>query len=151
WRQFLRLLVIPYGLLPLVFIALFASSHDLATPGWAYSLYIAPLWAIIFWLLIRPGPVSRREVTISAAAVVFVLIWIRIVTIPINELMGQAGKPLSFPGAIGVGVNEEITKALPILVAALLLLRMRSVKLDVRMWMFLGTIVGLAFGVTEQA
>src|SRR5262249_12006022 len=61
------------------------------------------------------------------------------------------GKPLSFPGAIGVGINEEITKALPVLLAALLLLRYRGIKLDVRMWMFLGTIVGLAFGVTEQA
>jgi RsiW-degrading membrane proteinase PrsW (M82 family) len=151
WRQFVRLLVIPYGLLPLVFIALFASSNDLSTPGWAYSLYIAPLWAIVFWLLIRPGPVERREIGIAAGSIVFVLIWIHIVTININGLMGKAGRPLSFPGAIGVGINEEITKALPIFVAAILLLRMRQTKLDVRMWMFLGTLVGLAFGVTEQA
>ena len=151
WRQFLRLLVIPYGLLPLIFIALFASSSNLATPGWAYSLYIAPLWAIVFWLLIRPGQVTRQEVLIGAGAIVFSLIWIRIVTVNINGLLGTPGKPLSFFGAIGVGINEEITKALPILVAALLLLKFRSVKLDVRMWMFLGTMVGLAFGVTEQA
>jgi RsiW-degrading membrane proteinase PrsW (M82 family) len=151
WRQFVRLLVIPYGLLPLVFIALFASSNDLSTPGWAYSLYIAPLWAIVFWLLIRPGPVERREIGIAAGSIVFVLIWIHIVTININGLMGKAGRPLSFPGAIGVGINEEITKALPIFIAAILLLRMRQTKLDVRMWMFLGTLVGLAFGVTEQA
>ena len=151
WRQFLRLLVIPYGLLPLIFIALFASSSNLATPGWAYSLYIAPLWAIVFWLLIRPGQVTRQEVLIGAGAIVFSLIWIRIVTVNINGLLGPPGKPLSFFGAIGVGVNEEITKALPILVAALLLLKFRAVKLDVRMWMFLGTMVGLAFGVTEQA
>ncbi|MGH3420565.1 MAG: PrsW family glutamic-type intramembrane protease, partial [Streptosporangiaceae bacterium] len=151
WRQFVRLLVIPYGLLPLVFIALFASSNDLSTPGWAYSLYIAPLWAIVFWLLIRPGPVGRREIGIAAGSIVFALIWIRVVTININGLMGKAGKPLSFPGAIGVGINEEITKALPIFLAAILLLRMRQTKLDVRMWMFLGTLVGLAFGVTEQA
>jgi RsiW-degrading membrane proteinase PrsW (M82 family) len=151
WRQFVRLLVIPYGLLPLVFIALFASSSDLSTPGWAYSLYIAPLWAIVFWLLIRPGPVSRQETGIAAGSIVFALIWIRIVTININGLMGKAGHPLSFPGAIGVGINEEITKALPIFLAAILLLRMRQTKLDVRMWMFLGTLVGLAFGVTEQA
>jgi len=43
WRQGLRLLVIAYSLLPLVFLALFASSGNLTTPGWAYSLYIAPL------------------------------------------------------------------------------------------------------------
>jgi RsiW-degrading membrane proteinase PrsW (M82 family) len=151
WRQFTRLLVIPYGLLPLIFIALFASSSNLSTPGWAYSLYIAPLWAIVFWLLIRPGQVTRQEVLIGAGAIVFALIWIRIVTVNINGVLGPPGKPLSFFGAIGVGVNEEITKALPILVAALLLLKFRSTKLDVRMWMFLGTIVGLAFGVTEQA
>ncbi len=151
WRQFVRLLVIPYGLLPLVFIALFASSNDLSTPGWAYSLYIAPLWAIVFWLLIRPGTVGRREIGIAAGSIVFALIWIRIVTININGLMGKAGRPLSFPGALGVGINEEITKALPIFLAAILLLRMRQIKLDVRMWMFLGTLVGLAFGVTEQA
>jgi len=151
WRQFLRLLVIPYGLLPLIFIALFASSSNLSTPGWAYSLYIAPLWAIVFWLLIRPGQVERREVLVGIAAIVFALIWIRVITVHVNGLMGHPGKPLSFFGAIGVGINEEITKALPILLAALLLLKYRSIKLDVRMWMFLGTIVGLAFGVTEQA
>jgi len=151
WRQFLRLLVIPYGLLPLIFIALFASSSNLSTPGWAYSLYIAPLWAIVFWLLIRPGQVERREVLIGIGAIVFALIWIRVVTVHINGLMGHPGRPLPFFGAVGVGINEEITKALPILLAALLLLKYRSVKLDVRMWMFLGTIVGLAFGVTEQA
>jgi RsiW-degrading membrane proteinase PrsW (M82 family) len=151
WRQFLRLLVIPYGLLPLVFIALFASSNSLSTPGWAYSLYIAPLWAIVFWLLIRPGQVRRQEALIAVAAVAFELLWIRLVTVHVNELMGKPGKSLPFLGALGVGVNEEITKALPILLAALLLLKLRSVKLDVRMWMFLGTIVGLAFGVTEQA
>jgi RsiW-degrading membrane proteinase PrsW (M82 family) len=151
WRQFLRLLVIPYGLLPLIFIALFASSDSLATPGWAYSLYIAPLWAIVFWLLIRPGPVGRMEWLLGAGAIAFSLVWIRLVTVNLNEVMGRPGKPLSFFGALGVGLNEEITKALPILLAALLLLRLRSVKLDVRMWMFLGAIVGLAFGVTEQA
>jgi RsiW-degrading membrane proteinase PrsW (M82 family) len=151
WKQFTRLLVIPYGLLPLIFIALFASSNSLSTPGWAYSLYIAPLWGIVFWLLIKPGQIGKREIGIGVGAIVFALIWIKLVTVHVNELMGTAGKPLSFPGAIGVGINEEITKALPILIAALLLLRYRDTKLDVRMWMFLGTIVGLAFGVTEQA
>src|SRR5215469_15112094 len=52
WRQGLRLLVIAYALLPLIFLALFASSGNLTTPGWAYSLYVAPLWGVAFWLLI---------------------------------------------------------------------------------------------------
>ena len=37
------------------------------------------------------------------------------------------------------------------LLAGLFLLWYRKVKLDVRMWMFLGTVAGLTFGIAEQA
>jgi RsiW-degrading membrane proteinase PrsW (M82 family) len=148
WRQGLRLLVIVYALLPLVFIALFASSGNLATPGWAYSLYVAPLWGVAFWLLIRPPePHGQQELLIGLGIVIWVMIWMSVVTIHVNAALN----PKSLGGALLVGFNEEITKALPILVAALLLLRLRGVKLDVRMWMFLGTIAGLTFGVREAS
>ena len=148
WRQSLRLLVITYAMLPLLFLALFSSSGNLTTPGWAYSLYIAPLWAIGFWLLIRPGHIETLEVKVSVGIIVWTLVWMKIVTVNIDN---DLHPPLSFPAAIGVGLNEEITKALPILLAGLILLRYRPVKLDVRMWMFLGTISGLTFGVFEQS
>ena len=148
WRQGLRLLVIAYALLPLIFLALFASSGNLTTPGWAYSLYIAPLWGVAFWLLIRPPePYGQRELLIGLCIVIWVMIWMSVVTVNINSSLN----PKSLLGALLVGFNEEITKALPILVAALLLLRLRAVKLDVRMWMFLGTIAGLTFGVREAS
>jgi RsiW-degrading membrane proteinase PrsW (M82 family) len=149
WRQGIRLLVIAYALLPLVFLALFTSSGNLTTPGWAYSLYVAPLWGIAFWLLIRPPAKSfgKQELLIAIGIVIWVMLWMSLVTININTRMN----PRSFGDALVVGFNEEITKALPILVAALLLLKVRSVKLDVRMWMFLGTIAGLTFGVREAS
>jgi RsiW-degrading membrane proteinase PrsW (M82 family) len=148
WRQGLRLLVIAYALLPLVFLALLASSGNLTTPGWAYSLYIAPLWGLAFWLLIRPPePYGRQEALIGIGVIIWVMIWMSVVTIAVNSALN----PRSFGGALGVGFNEEVTKALPILVAAMALLKLRSVKLDVRMWMFLGTIAGLAFGVREAS
>jgi RsiW-degrading membrane proteinase PrsW (M82 family) len=147
WRQGIRLLVIPYALLPLVFLALFGTSSNLSTPGWAYSLYVAPLWAIAFWLLIRPGQVGKLEAVTGAGIVAFVLIWMSVVTININNHLNPKG----FADAIAVGYNEELAKALPILLAALLLLRWRQEKLDVRMWMFLGTIAGLTFGVREAS
>jgi RsiW-degrading membrane proteinase PrsW (M82 family) len=149
WRQGLRLLVIAYALLPLIFLAVFASSANLAAPGWAYSLYIAPLWAIVFWLLIRPGPIGRLEVLAGAGITVWVLAWITLVTGPVDARFAAAR--FSVADALGIGFNEEITKALPVLAAALGLLWLRSVKLDVRMWMFLGTVAGLVFGVREQA
>jgi RsiW-degrading membrane proteinase PrsW (M82 family) len=147
----LRLLVIVYALLPLVFLAAFASSRSLTTPGWAYSLYIAPLWAIGFWQLIRPGRIRPLEVWVGVGIIAWVLVWINVVTVHVNESLYTPGQPLSPLAAIGVGFNEEITKGLPILVAGLVLLRFRSTKLDVRMWMFLGTVAGLTFGVFEQA
>jgi RsiW-degrading membrane proteinase PrsW (M82 family) len=149
WRQTLRLLVIPYALLPLSFIALYANSGNLTTPGWAYSLYVAPLWLIAFWFLIRPGRIGWREVQISIAVMAWVLVWIKAVTIGINGHFGAP--PLSFLNALGVGFNEEITKALPVLVIALVLLHVRGVKLSVRKWMFIGTVAGLTFGVFESS
>jgi len=148
WRQGLRLLVIAYALLPLIFLALFASSGNLTTPGWAYSLYVAPLWGVAFWLLIRPPePYGKQELLIGLGIVIWVLIWMSLITVHINSSLN----PKTLTGALLVGFNEEITKALPILVAALALLKLRQVKLDVRMWMFLGTVAGLTFGVREAS
>ena len=150
WRQGLRLLVIAYALLPLIFLAVLSSSGDLSSPGWAYSLYVAPLWIMGFWLLIRPGHLAKQELLVAAGIVVWTLVWINVVTININDSLHISGS-ISFLPALVIGFNEEITKALPVLLAGLFLLRFRSVKLSVRMSMFLGTIAGLTFGIAEQA
>ena len=150
WRQGLRLLVIAYALLPLVFIALFSSSSSLAVPGFAYSLYVAPLWVIAFWLLVRPGPIAALEVYVGTGIVIWVTLWLYTVTVTINDQLVHAVRNGNFLAALAVGYNEEITKALPILLAALILLKFRGTKLSVRMWMFLGTISGLTFGILEE-
>jgi RsiW-degrading membrane proteinase PrsW (M82 family) len=150
WHQGLRLLVIAYALLPLLFLALLSSSSSLSVPGFAYSLYVAPLWAIAFWLLLRPGRIAALEIYVGIAIVVWVTIWLYLVTVNINDQLVNAVQHGNFLAALAVGYNEEITKALPILLAALVLLKFRATKLDVRMWMFLGTISGLTFGILEE-
>jgi RsiW-degrading membrane proteinase PrsW (M82 family) len=150
WHQGLRLLVIAYALLPLLFLALLSSSSSLSVPGFAYSLYVAPLWAIAFWLLVRPGRIAALEIYVGIAIVVWVTIWLYAVTVNINDQLVNAVRNGNFLAALAVGYNEEITKALPILLAALVLLKFRATKLDVRMWMFLGTISGLTFGILEE-
>src|SRR5580704_11540101 len=150
WHQGLRLLVIAYALLPLLFLALLSSSSSLSVPGFAYSLYVAPLWAIAFWLLLRPGRIAALEIYVGIAIVVWVTIWLYAVTVNINDQLVNAVRNGNFLAALAVGYNEEITKALPILLAALVLLRFRATKLDVRMWMFLGTISGLTFVILEE-
>jgi RsiW-degrading membrane proteinase PrsW (M82 family) len=149
WRQGLRLLIIPYALLPIIFLGVFGNYNSLETPGWAYSLYIAPLWLLSFWWLIRPPErIGWQEVQIAIGIVIWVVIWIHIVTININD---QLGASLNFPKALVVGYNEETTKAIPVLVAAMVLLKVRKKKLDPRMWMLMGTVAGLTFGIVEQS
>jgi RsiW-degrading membrane proteinase PrsW (M82 family) len=150
WRQGQRLLVIVYALLPLVFLAIFSTSRSLSTPGLAYSLYIAPLWAISFWLLLRPGKLAPVEIGIAIGIILWVTAWLNLITVNINDHLVNGLRDGNFLAALAVGYNEEITKALPILLAALILLKYRSTKLDVRMWMLLGTIAGLTFGVLEE-
>jgi RsiW-degrading membrane proteinase PrsW (M82 family) len=147
----LRLAVIAYALLPLIFLTVLSSSSDLSTPGWAYSIYVAPLWLFGFWMLIRPPALPvKQEIIIGVAIVAWTLIWINLVTININDALSTGGG-ISLPDAIVIGLNEEATKALPVLLAGLILLKVRNVKLDVRMWMVLGTVAGLTFGIAEQA
>ncbi len=149
WRQGLRLLVIPYALLPLLFLQIFSMSRSLSTPGWAYSLYVAPLWLIAFWYLIRPPKWGKAEVWIAIGIVIWEYIWLHAVTININDTFVKG--TLSFPKALIVGFNEETSKAIPVFAAAALLLAARKQKRDPRTWMIMGTIAGLTFGVIEQS
>src|SRR5205823_4690092 len=122
WRQGLRLAVIAYALLPLIFLTVLSSSSDLSTPGWAYSLYVAPLWATGFWMLIRPPEhLKKQEILIAAGIVVWTLIWIRLITVTVNDAL-PTKNGIGIVSAIVIGINEEVTKALPALVAGLLLL-----------------------------
>jgi RsiW-degrading membrane proteinase PrsW (M82 family) len=148
WRQGLRLLIIPYALLPLIFLQIFSTSTSLSSPGWAYSLYIAPLWLLTFWYLIRPPQIGKLEIGIGIGIVIWTIAWLHAVTIYLNN---HFANPRTIPGSLVVGYNEEITKALPVLVAAILVLRVRKQKLDPRTWFLMGTVAGLTFGIVEQS
>ncbi|MHB8504622.1 MAG: PrsW family glutamic-type intramembrane protease [Acidimicrobiales bacterium] len=137
----------PYALLPCIYLATLSGSVRPATPGWAYALYLAPLWAIAFWFLIRPGRVTREVLIAGVAIAAIVYTWLQTITINVNNGLN----PASVGNAIAVGFNEESTKALPVLIVALFLLKVRKTKWDVRMWMWLGTVSGLVFGVVEAS
>jgi RsiW-degrading membrane proteinase PrsW (M82 family) len=148
WRQGIRLLIIPYALLPLIFLQLFSTSTSLSSPGWAYSLYVAPLWLLTFWYLIRPPQIGKLEVVIGVGIIIWTVIWLHVVTIFVNNNYANTH---TIAGSLVVGYNEEITKALPVLVAAILVLRIRKQKLDPRTWFLMGTVAGLTFGIVEQS
>ena len=148
WRQGIRLLIIPYALLPLIFLQVFSSSTSLSSPGWAYSLYVAPLWLLTFWYVIRPPVTGKLEIVIGIGIIIWTIVWLHVVTIYINHHFADTHNIL---GSLVVGYNEEVTKALPVLIAAILVLKIRKQKLDPRTWFMMGTVAGLTFGIVEQS
>jgi RsiW-degrading membrane proteinase PrsW (M82 family) len=134
--------------LPLIFLQVFSTSTSLSSPGWAYSLYVAPLWLLTFWYLIQPPVIGQLEVVIGSGIVIWTIIWLHVVTIHINAHFANTHNIL---GSLVVGYNEEISKALPVLIAAILVLKIRKQKLDPRTWFLMGTVAGLTFGVVEQS
>ena len=151
-RQWPRLLVAAYALLPVIALVLLRNSADLTTVGWIYSLYIAPLWALVFWWLIRPGQIGKMHVGIAAVIIAAEYILMPVLTVPWEKALGPAhGSQNLFAWIFGVGVPEEVTKVLPVLVVAIYWLKARGTKLDVRMWMFLAALSGLLFGVREAS
>jgi RsiW-degrading membrane proteinase PrsW (M82 family) len=151
-RQWPRLLVTAYALTPLILLIVLQHTADLVTLGWVYCLYVAPLWALVFWFLIRPGPLTRLHLVIAAIIIAAEFVLIPALTLPWERALAPPTTSHSLFGwIVGVGLPEELTKALPVMVLALVLLKVRHIKLDVRMWMFLATLSGLFFGAYEAS
>src|SRR5258708_12961749 len=148
WRQGIRLMIIPYALLPLIFLGLFSNSMALSTPGWAYSLYVAPIWLLAFWYLIRPPQIGKVEVYAAIGIIIWTVIWLNVVTIYINE---HFGNPSNILGALVVGYNEESTKAIPVLIAAIVVLKVFKRKLDPRSCFLPGTLPCLPFSLVAHS
>lgn len=151
-RQWPRLLVTAYALTPLILLIVLQHNADLVTLGWVYCLYVAPLWALVFWFLIRPGPLTRLHLVIAAVIIAAEFVLIPALTLPWEHALAPPITSHSLAGWVtGVGLPEELTKALPVMVLAIVLLKVRHSKLDVRMWMFLATLSGLFFGAYEAS
>ena len=150
-RQWPKLVVALYALAPVVLLIPLQNTSDLKTVGWLYSLYIAPLWAMVFWWLIRPGPLHRRHLVLTGIIIAAEYVLVPALTIPWEAHLAPGNRNHSLIQWIyGVGLAEELTKALPVLILAIIL-KARNIKLDVRMWMFLATLSGLFFGVYEAS
>ena len=151
-RQWPRLLVTAYALAPLILLIVLQHNADLVTLGWVYCLYVAPLWALVFWFLIRPGPLGRLHLIVAAIIIAAEFVLIPALTLPWEHALAPPTTSHSLFGwVVGVGLPEELTKALPVMVLAIVLLKVRHIKLDVRMWMFLATLSGLFFGAYEAS
>ena len=150
-RQWYRLLVALYTLSPVFLLVVLKNHPDIKTFSWAYSLYVAPIWVMVCWYLIRPGRITRTVVAISAAVIGAEFLLIPSFVRPWEDKFGpDVSGPLSH-WIFGVGLAEELAKAIPLVVLSYGLLRFRDLRLDARMWMFIGTLSGLTFGAYEAS
>lgn len=140
------------GLLPLVVYAAFGGGSQIGNAFWAMALYFSVLWALFFYSVfpspeVRLAPASFCFFSTGLLSIAVLLHLYRLW--PLNDLLQWTRPDHSilirwFGFVLGVGVPEELCKAL-----ALLLLVHRLGPLPPRAVLFYGLMAGLGFGIYE--
>lgn len=149
WRQDSRLLMMAaVGLLPAV-VELFGGSSVLTF--YFISLYFSGVWGLFFYYLFKTRQVSARSaVTTFFLTQIFVFVaWDVFGIVALNPFYGFEDARTFIGQALfyvcGVGVTEELAKALPLFI---IVARAREPLVPQTM-VFYGLVSGIAFGVFE--
>lgn len=141
WRKGWTGMFLFAALAPFFLIHLADSGHSSKSVSWGFSLYFAFVWFLALHTLIRP-----RDVTWGVLARVAVFTVIAGVAIAIGLEKHLAAGEMSLTKYIfGVGVPEELAKAL----AVYLFVFRSPQRHDLRSYLFIGAVSGLAFGTAE--
>jgi protease PrsW len=141
-----------FGLFPLV-IGLVANPVNLEQTAWLLGIYYASIWGVVLYNLIKPAWFSWRETLkcVFFTAIVGIPLLLLIQKFPLFQLLYAAAEsnlgiiPQLIGFILGVGVLEEICKALPVY---LFLLRPRKLN-EPLTGAFYGAMSGLGFAIAE--
>jgi RsiW-degrading membrane proteinase PrsW (M82 family) len=140
------------GVFPLL-INLFAEQATLAQTAWLLGIYYASIWGVVLYNLIRPPQFSWSNTLKCLLFTTFIgiptLLFLQRVP-PFSNLYQAVGGGLlarMVGFTLGVGVLEEVCKALPVY---LFLLRPRKLT-DPQTSAFYGAMSGLGFAIAEGA
>ncbi|WP_242054119.1 PrsW family intramembrane metalloprotease [Nostoc parmelioides] len=141
-----------FGLFPLS-IGLIANSGSLEQTAWLLGIYYASIWGVVLYNLIKPAWFSWRETLkcVVFTAIVGIPLLLLIQQFPLFQLLYAATEsnlgliPQLIGFIFGVGVLEEICKALPVY---LFLLRPRKLN-EPLTGAFYGAMSGLGFAIAE--
>ena len=111
--------------------------------AWIFAGYFAVAWLLLLGVIIRPEHVTRPM--LAVITVIALVTEIPLAAGLETALHSGSASPVS--SILTIGVPEELAKAVPILAAALIYRRHRS--LDPRDYLFLGAVSGLVFGASE--
>jgi RsiW-degrading membrane proteinase PrsW (M82 family) len=141
-----------FAFYPLLMTRLFEDGISLTAAAWAFGIYFAAIWALIFYFCLHP-PVIKPAVLIGTAlftALVGVSLLLAAQQLPVIKSFYAETESANLVGQLfgyvfGVGIMEEATKALPLWWRYI----HKKEPVTPREAAFVGCTSGLAFGVAE--
>jgi RsiW-degrading membrane proteinase PrsW (M82 family) len=140
WRGPLGVFVM-FATAPFVLLHLSAKDEDLTTATWGFAVYFALVWSLAMYKIIRP---ERPPTLLIVKLVVFSTLVSTAFAVFIEKRLDPDMTHLLWTIG-GVGLPEEIAKAMPVVIFVFLSRR----RYSPRLFMFAGAISGLAFGAAE--
>jgi len=138
---FLALICIPSC--ALVILGTSASAHTFTEVAWIFASYFALAWLLLLGVIVRPEHVTRPML---ALIIVIALLTEIPLAVALESALHDSSASLN-SSMFTIGVPEELAKALPIVIVALIYRRRH--KLAPRDYLFLGAVSGLVFGASE--
>ena len=138
---FLLLICVPSIALVLLGASPTPSTFDVA--AWIFAAYFAVAWLLLLGVIIRPDHVTR---TMLIAIALIALVTEVPLALALEEGLHSSNASLG-RSIITIGLPEELAKALPVVVIALIYRRRHH--LMPRDYLFLGAVSGLVFGASE--
>jgi RsiW-degrading membrane proteinase PrsW (M82 family) len=138
---FLALICVPSIALYIVGSNATTTTFDAA--AWIFAAYFAIAWLLLLGVIIRPMHVTRLMLLLVT---VFALLTEVPLAVALETSLHATSASL-LPSIVTIGLPEEIAKALPVLVVALIYRGQRG--LTPRDYLFIGAVSGLVFGASE--
>jgi RsiW-degrading membrane proteinase PrsW (M82 family) len=143
WPVLLFLLLICVPPIALVVLGANPTVTTFDHVAWIFAAYFAVAWLLLLGVIIQPAHVTR---TMLAVVVVIALATQVPLAVTLEVALHASNASLG-PSIFTVGLPEELVKAIPVLVVALIYHRRHG--LTPRDYLFLGAVSGLAFGAAE--
>ena len=145
WPVLLFLALICVPSIALVILGPNPSASTFDHVAWIYAAYFALAWLLLLGVIIRPDHVTRPMLVLVTAIALATQVPLA-VTLEVDLHAETAGLG---PSIYSVGLPEELAKAIPVVVVALVYRLFRQRSLTPVDYLFLGAVSGLVFGASE--
>jgi RsiW-degrading membrane proteinase PrsW (M82 family) len=143
WPVLLFLALICVPSIALFIVGSSATTTTFDAGAWIFAAYFAIAWLLLLGVIIRPEHVTRPMLLLVTVIALVTQVPLAVAL----ESSLHATNASLLPSIVTIGIPEEVAKALPVLVVALIY-RGRG-GLQPRDYLFVGAVSGLVFGAGE--